>query len=372
MKISPINSSISSNTFKGTLKILEQKCYGNEYKLKDGDTKDIPKYYDSRTEYFIKVNSHPNARIEKTLDDYHSKITGKVYFADPEEYIPETLKEQVDFVVHDEVPRYPDVNLEVSKSYFDNSDVTNYAKKFEDIRDYYYRLQIADMKTAEEYRSKLHAGIDTNNSKEKLDYYNDRITKSKYQHDQAMDCLDIYNKGYDLRCQKGKVAEELKDLYNERYDLYRRINLAKSDIKASKARITGEEEDIKIIQDKIKAYKQLEKMPQEIRNLHHQKWLGEKYIQTELNLNLFQNEADVINQKMPQLQCFIKAYTDSIANLKIRIQDNISFLKEAPQKLKELEQKISFKQESLNEIKGKLIPLFDELKHYYAARRILG
>lgn len=371
MRIIPVNR-ISNNTFKGTMKSLAQKCYGNEYVLYDGNVQDIPRAYDGRVESFLKDSTYPNAGVEKTLGDYHSKITGKVYIADPKEYIDEALKEQVDFVVYDNEPRYPDVNLEVSKSYFENCDNTNYAKKFEDIRDYYYRLQIADMKTAEEYRKKLYAGIDVDKSKEKLDYYNDRITKSQYQHDQALDCLNIYNKGYDLRCEKGKAVQELIDLERSRYNLENSIERAESDIKSSRARIANEEQDIRTIKERINVYKKLAEMPQGIDNVHDLKWPHTKDVGSKLYLSIFANEQHFIERDIPKLQSFIQRYENSIESLKVRIKDNVRFIDEAPQKLKELEQKISLKRNTISEIKGKLIPLFDELKHYYAARRILG
>ena len=94
-------------------------------------------YYGNKQHHVIGFANYPywheDSSIEQTLDSYHADRKGKIYFADPMEPISDAKKMEVDFVIYDNEPAYPDVNEEISKNYFGTERV-NYRKNFEKIR----------------------------------------------------------------------------------------------------------------------------------------------------------------------------------------------------------------------------------------------
>jgi len=119
VKVNYSNTNAKIQSFKGTTEIY----YGAKPYLSGNE-----KYY-------------PNSSIEKTLDTFHLNRTGKIYFADPMEQVSEKQKKEVDYVVYDNEPSYPNINEEVKKTYLTKTD-ENYRSRFEQIRDYFYRREM--------------------------------------------------------------------------------------------------------------------------------------------------------------------------------------------------------------------------------------
>ena len=96
--------------------------------------------------------------MEKTLGSFHSNITGDVYYADPLEKVSDEIRERVDYVVYDNEPPFPDIEREVSKNYFEPMPFGSGVEgKFDDFREYFYRLEMADSKTVGEYERKIYS-----------------------------------------------------------------------------------------------------------------------------------------------------------------------------------------------------------------------
>ncbi len=124
---------------------------------------------------------YPNSSIENTSRYRTGYKTERVYFADPEEVVPDQTKKDFDYIVYDNRPVYPRLE-DVKKNYFDydyipsyywdNRDSSkNYGQYFKTIAEYYYRLEAADRRELEKLK------------KEKAEFENEYQTSAQYKHE---------------------------------------------------------------------------------------------------------------------------------------------------------------------------------------------
>jgi len=312
-----------------------------------------------------------NTNVEMTLGAYHSRSTEKVYYADPYEIVPDSIKEEVDAVVHDSKPEFPDIDKNVSRSYFEKHNFDNCGQKYENIRDFYYRVEMMDAKKVAEYESEMLLGkqIDIND----LNMRRARINDSKHNQWLAQECLNIYNLGYDLRYQKGSLENDLEKIIKEErecnFDLYTKNQ--KLEIQESEKALR--EKNIDVLGKRIKAYKLLQGTPEYIVTTIEEKQnsydrLISKYNQ---DIQLINKEKQFLEEKIPfvekllvEQKGLLKTSKEAISNL----HDEISKL------TKELADKSKIKSEKyfeLNNVRAKLMPLFDKLKDLYIKEHIV-
>ncbi len=195
---------------------------------------------DEINQKLIKKSSsyYPNSSIENTAKYRTGYETKRVYFADPEEVVPDQTKKDFDYIVYDNRPVYPRLE-DVKKNYFGydyipsyywdcNDSAINYGEYFETIADYYQRLQITDKKELKklkteraefenEYQTSIvkrdeiensnyaqwqkdqaryFYGINKNkydNLTNKIAYYKNRIKTSKIQEQKALQAFEIFD-----------------------------------------------------------------------------------------------------------------------------------------------------------------------------------
>lgn len=364
MNIVPVNY-VSANkvtSFKGYYKSISKDTYGPYYSLlqphlpyKVIDSSEHPKeVYEAITR-----NMYPNSELQQTLGGYHDWRTDHVYFADPEEIVGDDIKKKVDFVVYDKEPKYPHPD-EISTSFFGN-DNNYYGKNFETIRDYYYRLEMADRRTLNEYEMNKHGDLTLEQVQEKIAYYKDRIAKSQYQQWQAQECLNKYNASSDLRSEKSGLESNIKYLKSELEKAPQALEYCTKQYE----RLSKEKEiadRTKFLYEKnIENYKQILLNNAELKQIDNNR----RYYNEE-------NDKKTIKAK---IAIFEKAEKDIQEKLK-DIEKNLAYYKNAveeyPQKIKEWPKQIKAKEIQLADVKARLIPLFDELKHFYTSKRILG
>ena len=337
-----------TKTFKGETKYLNRTSPVPGYASVDSYKNSYAIPY-AHIDYSENVKNRPFASVEKTLNTYHSGITQEVYYADPEEIVTTAIKEKADYVVYDNKPPYPVAEGYISENYFGKLR-HNFVKDFDEIRLYHYRLEMADAKTADQYRRNILANYDEKNSTEKLAYYNARINKSKENQRLAQTCIDIYNKGGDLRYKKETAEDAVSHINYKIAELNRRIDSEKRDIKINTETLNQKEKESLLADLNLKAYQKAE-----ARNK-----ILDKTSQ---------------NDNLKTLIAEAKAQTENLNNAKKELRDSIYkskvFLAQAPGMIKILMAEKAVKEAFIEEVKAKLIPLFDELKTHYRVNNLL-
>ena len=125
---------------------------------------------------------HPDSVVEKTLDAIHKDRTGKIYFADPMEPISDEMKKNVDYVVYDNEPSYPDIEKDLEKEYFSKSTKNN-RQQFENINKYFAR-------------------------REKGGWSDNQY--AQYQQWQSSECIKIYDKAKTLITERNTLEDAIK------------------------------------------------------------------------------------------------------------------------------------------------------------------
>ena len=126
---------------------------------------------------------HPSSTIETTIGWNHKIPRERVYFAEPMEPVSEALKRNVDYVVYDNEPKYPELE-DIRKNYLEHNR-TNYREKFEEIREYFYRREMGGFANVEE---------------------------AKDGQRKAAECTGFYDRAGDLRYKKETTEDEILKL----------------------------------------------------------------------------------------------------------------------------------------------------------------
>lgn len=360
------------------MRIFPVKCYTqnqNQQKAFKGQTKYLdvshgmynstvnvidykPQYPSGNWEHYFKNNdcsellkNRPYASVEKTLGEYHSFPSREIYYADPKEEISTALKDKMDYIIYDNEPPYPLAEGEVSENYFGTERV-DYAKQYAEIRDYYYRLEMADTKTAEEYRRKILADVDVNDSKEKYEYYKKRIEVSKYQQAQAQKCIDIYNEGGDLRYKKETAEDKISRIKSEISSLQYEVDRKKTALKNYQALLKTKEAESQLIDSSLAAYTKLKTLRDRRKDMEAK-------------------EYNFIGEYLCDTQAKASFLDDYKQKLRESIQETKLFIASAPSKIKNMRKDIKTTQAFIEKVKAELIPHFDKLKNYYNVQQII-
>ncbi len=268
---------------------------------------------------------HKNSSLDKTLGSYHANPTYKAYYADPMENVPDYIKEQVDYIVYDNEPKYPDVNEEVSRNYF-GTQRKNYKEDFEEIRKYYYRREMGG-----------HADK----------------AEAQYQQWQAAECVRLYDKAGDLRYKKETAEDEVKALEKEI------ANANNSDLPRSKGALEVERNLETELSSKLDTLNKKNDKYSELKNIINEG--------TDVSS---EEEKTFVSSQINKVKRNIASTEKELKDCQARIKKLESYIQGFPAWLEKMNQKIKAKETAIEGFKAKLIPLFDELKNFYAKQGI--
>ena len=362
MRVLPVTSQSSSNAiFKGEIKYING--YNNQ-NLILGDLPSKEGLYNRDYLWDIKRISPKFATVHSMLENYHSGRTGKVYIAEPGENVDPKIRREVDYIVYDDEPKYPDVDREVSRGYF-HTDNTRYEENYEEISKYQERRRISAGKAEEKYREKLIRNIDPQDSKEKMDYFAWIQRDAKQKQIQAMECLEIYNKAKYLKGVKEEQGRELYGLSGVESSYRRDIHYAKERIKDNKQDMERRYGVIESIINRLKIYRDLSKLQNNSQDEIYRHFSGDEYQYENLKSTVFRKEKDFVEKQQSKLFDLIKKYRELNASSFKTIKESTEEIANLSELLANLSKKIAEKKALHNDTKAKLIPLFEELKNCY-------
>ena len=312
------------------------------------------------------LKTHPDfhrfSSIEETINAFHTGVKNKVYFADPMENVPGTLKEKVDFVVYDNEPSYPALE-DIKKNYLEHNR-TNYREYFEDIRNYYYRREMGG-----------HANIE----------------EAKENQRKAAAFTRLYDDAGDLRYKKESTEDRIKALLKEKENIKAGIENTEQEIKIQKELSINAQKEY----DNLK---KLQVVLEEIEKNDASSIESNLYSKARVRMDIAKNNEpkhgpynkfenivsgfDVINTSEKGAYKFApqeKALQKKILNIGntakdfkvaiIRAKNSIEKMKTYVEDLKSfdltIDQEIKQKQEFIEECKQKLKPMFNEIVKLY-------
>lgn len=292
------------------------------------------------------LKSHPqwqkNSSVEDTLGSYHSRKTNMAYFADPMEPISDKIKEKADFIVYDNEPAYPDID-EVSTNYFGTLR-KNFRETFEEVRNYFYRREMGGFANVEEAKEKQR---------------------------EAAECTRMYDAAGDLRYKKETTEDEIRNLEAQKAGLTKSLATTEKELMndlATKAHIEKHTENLTKLK---KPYQKLitiakESSPNEAALFYA---VGDtiRVIPYGIEHQAENNKKQLsgLNAAIEKFESLKEKYTKSINALRTRIQT-------LEADIAKTDKEIASKTTLVEGFKAKLIPLFDELKNFYAKRGIKG
>ena len=292
--------------------------------------------------------------------------TSQAYFADPMEPISDAIKERADYIVYDNEPAYPEID-EVSKNYFGTQRV-DYNEDYKAIRNYYYRREMGGFAD---------------------------IADAKYQQWQADACIQMYDKGGHLRWLKETAEDEVKDLSTKKEKILSGISNTEQELRAQQDLKVNIDKHITDLEKLEKPYKELGQLASD-GAINEQSMYGAATVrmhnkqdktleygkyqntpETYKNITSEKDQAYRMSESKKALKEEHKKLQDTIAEFK-SIQagcaKTIKNMKEYIAALKtdvsSIDRKVAEKKSFIEDCKAKLIPLFDELKNFYAKQGI--
>ena len=315
---------------------------------------------------------HPASSLEKTLDAFHANKTNKVYFASPMEPISDNIKEAADYIVYDNEPMYPDID-EIGLNYFNNLRV-DFNKDFKERKHYFERRKFAGFASQEEAQREI---------------------------DKADNCIRLYDNGGHLRYVKETAEDKIIDLENDNSEIKQGIQTANNELSKQQLFYTDIEKHTKNLEELKKPYKKIlssgEKSSESETAMYDAAALGtaaitaklaakNKYetflkdaVKTYSNITdgkdkdfSITNTKEKAQKEYKQLEETTARYNSikDTCNKNIKnLQNHIKYLQN---KILENDNQIKEKKSLIEDCKKKLIPIFDELKYFYANNGIKG
>lgn len=317
-------------------------------------------------------NWHPNSSLEETRNYY---TTQRVYFADPEETVNAQTKIDHDYIVYDNMPKYPRYQ-DVKDKYYLNDNHTDIHQYVRTLKSYYDRLGEADkielerllkrrnaaeeqLRNSEEYREKYSDQfIDTpygraenpekraadyyygenvarrDDINQKIGYYVDRLNDSKHRQDTADEMMEILNQSGQLFLDRDYLNSRLRDLdfYLSVYD--REAAYAKEDNKTKIPLLNDKKNDLKATEIwRDKKQKEFDTAKQtrgyvynEEEKLDEIKSLNDEIIELEKDIKTLSNKIERNNKDIKRAEDFHKTEPEVRLDLKqklMRVQDDL-------------------------------------------------
>lgn len=382
MKVLPVNCAALKHNFKGYT--VENGAYN----------------YGHRSEA-----ERTGRRLEYTVGTFHPRQTGHIYYADPLENVTDAIRESVDIVVYDDQPALPDMDKEVSKMFFFESnygDENKYLEQTRKLREYFYRLEMVDKKTIGENERNIWNNIDVQNSEARVAYFKAHVDDAKYNQKTLAKGDAIFYESKGLRDHKDQTAREISALKEN-------IRLRTCDINSVEKELERREGLQSILDAKINVLKEKEKFYTDILankdtdiknntegknfakdvedynaiyhryNAHDFQQLTtptstKNYAETcyllDSNMNDDKSEYGAIAAFMKKASENIKKYTEiSLENAK-NIKELKKYQKDLPGIIEKLQADLRTKIGIFEKAKADLIPHFEKLKQHYISRGI--
>lgn len=304
MKISPISiTNFSKMSFKG------QEVYYSRYEGANS-LKNSPYW-------------HKNSSIDKMLGSYHSNQTWKAYYADPLEPIDDVIRDRVDYIIYDNEPSYPRIE-DVETNYL-GKNRTNYRNDFEEVRNYYYRREMAG-----------HANK----------------SEAQYQQWQAAECTGFYDRAGNARFRKEKLEDGIENI-NRAIQEKEKENL---ELIASAGKSEDEKKLLEMKQKNYQAknekYSELDKLAKETIDRDKQE------------INFIASQIENIKNNIRKCQDKIKICSENIKYCQKKIASN-------RKDIEILNRDKKTKTNLISEIIEKeLKPMFNSLKEFYVKQGI--
>lgn len=267
---------------------------------------------------------HSNSSSEKTLDVLHSNRTNQIYFADPMESVSLDIKKEVDYVVYDNEPAYPDLDKELKNAYL-GDDKYDYSRQFENIRDYFNRRENAGWANKAE---------------------------AQYQQWQSAECLKLYNQAKDL-------IRDKNQLLNSCTDTKIRIEQTKGSIELTDSILEKVKNDKKDYDDMIDSLSKKQRLYSELKAEIDKDKLWNKNSErnfVEQNLIHTTKYLNYQKQKEPSIKFNISKLEDRKADL--------------VQTLEKYEKTMADNLSKLDSLKETLSSHFQNLKNFYEKQNI--
>lgn len=357
-------------------------------------------YYDGN----LYAAQNTGRRMDKTLGVFHPNTTGKIYYADPLEKITDKIREQVDYIVYDDEPALNiDMDKEVSKMYFFRTawdDEKKFIEPLEKLREYFYRLEIADSKTVGEWENKVWSGIDVENARANADYFKDHVRDAKYNQETLATCKNIFYDSKDLREAKDKYYDEIKNIEShiesreedvklaqkileQRTNLNNIIKTKIANLESLKAKFASLLATINLGMDSNKIgteFVEKEHAHNRIQqNSRYKTFLTEPERSNtlkETNRAIIENNS-VEKEEKNHIETKIAYINKSIADYTSKLKENDAFLEkvktyqaELPGIIEGLKNSLRENQTLFEKAKADLIPHFEKLKNYFLTRGI--
>jgi len=309
-------STIDNVKFKGVTKYLSCDSAGRYKRISEcpfgttyfGETKGLTD--------LIKRFSYPYANIEETIGKLHENRTNKVYYADPNEIVRDSIKLTHDYIVHDVEPSFPNI---IEDYFGEGRKEVN--KRFKELINYYARLQSTELKQ------------------------NKPMYKSTKQILTEM-CVKIYGESSELRKTEDALYATIQNNTKEIQKIEQIIPRYENELNKKRISLSKHQNNLAIEEDKLN------------------KW---KYKRNSLkeNPNRTKNEVETIKQN-------IKSLTESVENIKCKITANNikinsleNHLTEAYKKIIEYKDEIENSKNMLEQTKKALLPNYEKLCKIY-------
>ena len=267
------------------------------------------------------------------------------------------------FVVFENEPEYPTMES-ISKIFFGkynevpskNGYPTDFVKEFSYVKDYFYRLEMADLKELNRLYRNEHKEYSYHDLTEKIAFYQDRINFAKYKQWEAAECINLYQHAGQLLEDKKTEAQIVYFLEQKVIEggIDSSIAYLRNSILETKGKMRPIEEQIRVLRNKISAYREIKEANKVIKDDYHTNTEEEK---------LINERTKHYNKMLKDLRAKVQEYKELIQKQEAHIvnchQDKITYAAN----LKEHSAK-------LDSLKAQLTPYFNKLKNFYIEKGI--
>lgn len=375
---------LSNISFGGHSEQLRTITYGTsgalQYKM--DDAKYDSYQYNPQEAIGYSRHSYPNSTIEKT---YKGRET-LVYFADPQEVVTDKIKAEHGFIVYDNEPKFPSLEM-IKKKYFSNYDTVDLHQYCKTIYDYHERLKNVDIKEllnlqkikeqqekelayAETYKQKLEensVNVQWNTDKENLNTaeYFCRINRSRlYFTNEKIDYYQnrIENSNIQQRLATGlySILDEAGSLFMERDKLYGFLHFTKY---TSFGSINSKEDAINMLnqaKDKLISLQNKYSTTEAWKKLKESEYEEEEKKENNYGWNSY-DKSKALDE--------INKLTRKLKNL----SEEINVLKPFLERIEKMPSQYDTAAKELNSVMDKLAKLYPKVENFYKvnAKRLL-
>lgn len=348
------NKTNSKPNFKGYFKDYEisRSMYTTRYIFPENDYMYSGYDVNNLIERYCQLTNRKVDWIE------HTRCSGqnRIYFADPMEEVSAEKRKNASYIVYEKEPEYPILDGRVSRSYFDKDD-TNYAEQYAHIRDFYKGYENSAIRNIELNRQKILQDNDAvPEAYGKMKYFEEKLPEIREKLKIAQGCLDVYEKGALLRLERGRMFHLIDKTSDDKGYEERKL----SEEKSKYNRLLKERDEIvnkiSLSKTKLERIKEIKELDEKIHE--SDRGVGKK------------DYTSPYSREIVELNNKIKEYEAKKNGLESSIKIQKSFIDKLPAKISSLDKIISDCRSRIKELEKAMVPLYHELKRYYATHKI--